>query len=128
MRMKYTGFRGYRGSRGGGARMSLIKGGYIYYYPSDTALGWEGWKNGVSAELEVDDNTHQPLMLYLIPATGGGLPLKKGPTGRPHLSLSARQFGDLEPAPIQTVEETVTPTEVAIRFPFKLRRADQAAE
>ena len=129
MRMKYTGFRGYRGSRGGGARMSLIKGGYIYYYPSDCSAGdVKQWKNGVSLEWEVDDNTRQPLMLYLIPATGGGLPLKKGRTGRPHLSLSTSQLGDLEPAPIQTVEETVTPTEITVRFPFKLRRADQAAE
>jgi hypothetical protein len=124
MRVKYT---GSGRSRGGGARMSLIKGGYTYYYSSDTATATiQQWPNGVLAEWEINDG--QPDFLYLTPATGGGLLLKKGITGRPHISLSTRQLGDLEPAPLQTVEETVTPTEIKIRFPFKLRRGDQAAE
>ena len=127
MRIPYT---GSGRSRGSGARMSLIEGGlYTYYYGSDTALATlQQWPNGVSVEWEIDDDTRQPVFLYLTPATSGGLTLKKGRTGRPHLSLSTRQLGDLEPSPIQTVEETVTPTEIAIQFPFKLRRSDQAAE
>ena len=126
MRMKYT----VSGrSRGSGARMSLIEGGlYTYCYFSDTALAvLEQWP-GISAEWEIADDTRQPLMLYFTPSTGGGVTLKKGRTGRPHISLSTRQLGDLEQAPIQTVEEMVTPTEIAVHFPFKLRRRDQAAE
>lgn len=127
MRMKYT---GSRRSRGGGARMSLIEAGlYIYYYPSLAALAViTQWLNGASAEWEIDDNSGQPLMLYLIPAAAGGLLLKKGRTGSPHISLSTSQIGELEQAPIQTVEENVTPTEIAIRIPFKLRPVNQAAE
>ena len=126
MRMKYT---GSGRSRGNVARMSLIASGlYIYYYPTDAAIAViEQWPNGVSLEWEIDD-TGQPLYLYLTPATGGGVPLKKVKIGRPLISLSARQIGELEPAPIQTVEETVTPTEIAVRFPFKLRPVNQAAE
>jgi hypothetical protein len=130
MRLKYTGFRGNRGSRRGGARMSLIEAGlYLYYYPSLAALAViTQWLNGVSVEWEIDDDTRQPLMLYLTPAAGSGLLLKKGRTGSAHISLSTSQIGDLEQAPLQSVEETVTPTEIAVRFPFKLRRTDQAAQ
>jgi hypothetical protein len=116
VKYKYAGFR--RRSAGSFARMSLMKGElYTYYYGSDTALATiNQWPNGVSVELEIDDDTGQPLFLYLTPATSGGLPLKKPPTGRPLISLSTRELGlaDLEPAPIQAVEETVTPTEIKI--------------
>ena len=116
----------------GGARMSLIEAG-LYTYTTGLIQRWvtlQQWPNGVSVEWEIDDDTRQPVFLYLTPATSGGLTLKKGRTGRPHLfRYPPANLGDLEPSPIQTVEETVTPTEIAIRIPVRaLPLSDQAAE
>ena len=129
VKYKYAGFR--KRSVGSYARMSLMKGKrYTYYYGSDPAVTTiDQWPHGVSVELETDDETGQPLFLYLTPATIGGLMLKKPPTGRPLISLSIKLgLGELEPSSIEAVSETVTPTEIKVRFPFKLRRTDQAAE
>jgi hypothetical protein len=125
MRIKHT---GRRKSQRGAARMSLVDHGlYIHYYPSDGAMAIiRQWSHRVSLELEVDDETGAPLILYLVPATVGGLVVKEGGTGAPYIGVRSDQW-TLEDGPLQVVEETVAESEIKVRIPFKLRRVDQAA-
>jgi hypothetical protein len=108
--------------------MSVVSAGhYLNYYPSIEALDiLNQWSGGIALEWEVNDQTRQPQLAILTPATNGGtVILRKPEIGSPYIPLPTRVIGRANKAPLDYVEETsVTQSEISVHIPFTFRLKD----